>query len=121
MKFLLFVAFCLWIYSCFLSIWIYIRFLTSLKLFSHDNCLKTSEKHPPLTAGYVRLHHSPQQTIGGAVREKQTAAVSWKLSKLDHLLLGCSRMMFLLFKFTSKVPNNAKQLGRTATTQQGLE
>lgn len=67
------------------------------------------------------LHHSPLQTIGGAVRGKQTAGVSWKLSKLDHLLLGCSRMMFLLFKFTSKVPNNAKQLGRTATAQQGLE
>lgn len=53
--------------------------------------------------------------------KKHIGGVSWKLSKLDHLLLGCSRMMFLLFKFTSKVPNNAKQLGRTATTQQGLK
>lgn len=67
------------------------------------------------------LYHSPPQRIGGAVRTKHTDAISWKLSKLDHLLLGCSRLMFLLFTFTSKVPNNAKQLGRTATAQQGLE
>lgn len=78
-----------------------------------------ASQSPPLTP--VSLYHSPWQTIEGAVWKKHTGGVSWKLSKLDHLLLGCSRMMFLLFKFTSKVPNNAKQLGRTATTQQGLK
>lgn len=81
--------------------------------------LSVNQLHNALTQ--VFLYHSLRQTIGGAVKKKQTGSVSWKLSKLDHLLLGCSRMMFLLFKFTSKVPNNAKQLGRTATTQQGLE
>ncbi len=30
--------------------------------------------------------------------------------KLDNLLLGCRRVMFLFCKFTSKVPNNARQL-----------
>lgn len=30
--------------------------------------------------------------------------------KLDNLLLGCRRAMFPFCKFTSKVPNNARQL-----------
>lgn len=33
---------------------------------------------------------------GGAVRGKHTVgSVSWKLNKLDHLLLECSRLMSL--------------------------
>ena len=83
-----------------------------------------SQRHPLI---HVFSYHSTQQTIEGAMWKKKKkkknmrGGVSRKLSKLDHLLLGCSRMMLLLFKFTSKVPNNTGQLGRTATTQQGLE
>lgn len=118
MKLLLLLALCLWIHICFLFKY---GLLWSLKLFSNNRRVKQHLSSHFWLLVNVLLHHSPPQTIGGAVRIKQTGGVSWKLSKLDHLLLGCSRMMFLLFKFTSKVPNNAKQLGRTATTQQGLE
>lgn len=78
-----------------------------------------------LSKKYVNLLYCVCQFISslyaqqGEQRGQNKDNVCWKLGKLDHLLLGYRRMMLFPSKFTSKVPNNAKQLGRTAATEQG--